>query len=198
MDRLHTCYAPVRRSPPKYCYLALPLDLHVLGLSLAFILSQDQTLRCKSFYRSSERLIYWVYLTGNFRVRLQDCKGCRYTASGNLSLRSLWKSADFQRLYPEWDFHLSSCTTSIVSMFQRSSFFVSLSFPQGAKKNRAPELTGGLYFKHLFRRKIEEITLSLSKAGAKVQHFFDMTKYYCKKNAKNPHFGHFCNVEIAK
>ncbi|MFA7494251.1 MAG: hypothetical protein WCZ43_12175, partial [Proteiniphilum sp.] len=24
----------------------MPLDLHVLGLSLAFILSQDQTLRC--------------------------------------------------------------------------------------------------------------------------------------------------------
>ena len=30
----------------KYCYHVLPLDLHVLGLSLAFILSQDQTLRC--------------------------------------------------------------------------------------------------------------------------------------------------------
>ena len=28
--------------------LALPLDLHVLGLSLAFILSQDQTLRCNN------------------------------------------------------------------------------------------------------------------------------------------------------
>ena len=27
----------------------LPLDLHVLGLSLAFILSQDQTLRCMTF-----------------------------------------------------------------------------------------------------------------------------------------------------
>ena len=26
--------------------IALPLDLHVLSLSLAFILSQDQTLRC--------------------------------------------------------------------------------------------------------------------------------------------------------
>ena len=26
--------------------LSLPLDLHVLSLSLAFILSQDQTLRC--------------------------------------------------------------------------------------------------------------------------------------------------------
>ena len=30
--------------------IALPLDLHVLGLSLAFILSQDQTLRCKRNY----------------------------------------------------------------------------------------------------------------------------------------------------
>ena len=27
----------------------MPLDLHVLGLSLAFILSQDQTLRCCYF-----------------------------------------------------------------------------------------------------------------------------------------------------
>ena len=35
----------------------LPLDLHVLGLSLAFILSQDQTLRCIilfSFFYSIE------------------------------------------------------------------------------------------------------------------------------------------------
>ena len=31
---------------------ALPLDLHVLGLSLALILSQDQTLRCKINYNS--------------------------------------------------------------------------------------------------------------------------------------------------
>ena len=44
--RLHTCYAPVRRSPAMYCYTLLPLDLHVLGLPLAFILSQDQTLHC--------------------------------------------------------------------------------------------------------------------------------------------------------
>jgi hypothetical protein len=45
--RLHTRYAPVRRSPSKYCYSVLPLDLHVLSLPLAFILSQDQTLHCK-------------------------------------------------------------------------------------------------------------------------------------------------------
>ena len=28
-------------------FFLLPLDLHVLGLPLAFILSQDQTLHCK-------------------------------------------------------------------------------------------------------------------------------------------------------
>ena len=44
--KLLTRYAPFRRSPPLYCYNALPLDLHVLSLPLAFILSQDQTLLC--------------------------------------------------------------------------------------------------------------------------------------------------------
>ena len=45
---MHTCYSPVRRSPAVVSKLTppLPLDLHVLNLSLAFILSQDQTLRC--------------------------------------------------------------------------------------------------------------------------------------------------------
>ena len=40
--RLHTRYAPVRRS--LVTEVTIPLDLHVLGLPLAFILSQDQTL----------------------------------------------------------------------------------------------------------------------------------------------------------
>ena len=44
--RLHTCYSPVRRSSAGCKHPLLPLDLHVLGLPLAFILSQDQTLRC--------------------------------------------------------------------------------------------------------------------------------------------------------
>ena len=46
--RLHTCYSPVRRSPAEEdCSSSpLPLDLQVLSLPLAFILSQDQTLRC--------------------------------------------------------------------------------------------------------------------------------------------------------
>ena len=41
----------------------LPLDLHVLGLSLAFILSQDQTLRCKLLYFLVQNdSIFIVYL----------------------------------------------------------------------------------------------------------------------------------------
>ena len=36
--------------------LALPLDLHVLSLSLAFILSQDQTLRCCISFSSFQKL----------------------------------------------------------------------------------------------------------------------------------------------
>ena len=63
--RLHTRYSPVRRSPSKYCYFMMPLDLHVLSLSLAFILSQDQTLHSKktfkvvSFAQSLFRHHYW-------------------------------------------------------------------------------------------------------------------------------------------
>ena len=47
-----TRYAPFRRSPPGRCRPALPLDLHVLSLPLAFILSQDQTLLCIYTYIS--------------------------------------------------------------------------------------------------------------------------------------------------
>ncbi len=45
-------YALRTRAPVAGGHIAaapLPLDLHVLGLSLAFILSQDQTLRCMTF-----------------------------------------------------------------------------------------------------------------------------------------------------
>ena len=49
---LHTRYAPVRRSPARHCCRLLPLDLHVLSLPLAFILSQDQTLHGNYFLLS--------------------------------------------------------------------------------------------------------------------------------------------------
>ena len=57
--RLHTRYSPVRRSPAEYCYSPMPLDLHVLSLSLAFILSQDQTLHSRKFFK--EKLFDSVY-----------------------------------------------------------------------------------------------------------------------------------------
>ena len=65
IGRLHTRYSPVRRSPPMYCYIVLPLDLHVLSLSLAFILSQDQTLRCLNCFLSlcSEFVFIFKFLT---------------------------------------------------------------------------------------------------------------------------------------
>ena len=50
--RLDTCYSPVRRSPAVYCYTLMPLDLHVLSLSLAFILSQDQTLHSNKNFKN--------------------------------------------------------------------------------------------------------------------------------------------------
>ena len=41
------------RRTTKYCYsITLPLDLHVLCLPLAFILSQDQTLHCINLFFS--------------------------------------------------------------------------------------------------------------------------------------------------
>ena len=57
---LCTRYSPVRR---LYCY---PLDLHVLSLPLAFILSQDQTLRCNVLLvRVCFKLILSVFIRFN-------------------------------------------------------------------------------------------------------------------------------------
>ena len=51
-------YVILTRSPvySRYCYLFLP-DLHVLGTPPAFVLSQDQTLRCMFFQTTTSRLI---------------------------------------------------------------------------------------------------------------------------------------------
>ena len=68
--RLHTCYAPVRRSH-TILLPYLPLDLHVLGLPLAFILSQDQTLHCK-------RMFDFLDLFLNFR-NTQSIPEARYS-----------------------------------------------------------------------------------------------------------------------
>ena len=60
--KLHTRYAPVRHSSASSKLDLLPFDLHVLSLPLAFILSQDQTLRCKNFefYLTKVILMYFA------------------------------------------------------------------------------------------------------------------------------------------
>ena len=58
----------------------LPLDLHVLSLSLAFILSQDQTLRCYCLYLCSEFLFSSLLLTVLLRIFqfYVSCTTCWY------------------------------------------------------------------------------------------------------------------------
>ena len=89
---LHTCYSPVRRSPAKYCYSPLPLDLHVLSLSLAFILSQDQTLHGKSYLQkfSSGRVMCFMNLDyRRFRFTLATFCSFQYLKELFLSCFSL-------------------------------------------------------------------------------------------------------------
>lgn len=60
LGRFHTRYAPVRRSPSDCKQSMLPLDLHVLSLPLAFILSQDQTLhRCSLIIFELRKIILY-------------------------------------------------------------------------------------------------------------------------------------------
>jgi hypothetical protein len=74
---LHTCYAPVRHSHIlllKY----LPFDLHVLGLPLAFILSQDQTLHCNYSYNSLlQKLSHLPQVPKNSRTNYNKCSTFR-------------------------------------------------------------------------------------------------------------------------
>ena len=89
---LHTCYSPVRRSPAKYCYSPLPLDLHVLSLSLAFILSQDQTLHGKSYLQKfcSGRVMCFMNLDyRRFRFTLATFCSFQYLKELFLSCFSL-------------------------------------------------------------------------------------------------------------
>ena len=61
----------MRRSPSnQYCYfITLPLDLHVLSLPLAFILSQDQTLHCKNLFNVLlESWLFQSFLKGNWQI----------------------------------------------------------------------------------------------------------------------------------
>ena len=116
----------MRRSPAKYCYSPLPLDLHVLGLPLAFILSQDQTLHCNNILLKRIVLfflplllfacIYYKHATLGFcnfnllSLYLQGCPPCQlrvqryelflfYQTFFHLFLKLFYNYSDYQYLF---------------------------------------------------------------------------------------------------
>ena len=52
--------------------IVLPLDLHVLSLPLAFILSQDQTLHCIFFYINFQLVLNFMFVL-NFSKEINAC-----------------------------------------------------------------------------------------------------------------------------
>ena len=101
--RLHTCYSPVRRSPAEEAETSspMPLDLHVLSLPLAFILSQDQTLRCYLYlFRSFFHFCLSVRLSVHFSgltvkdlvlsLTLFAAPACTIIHCGIMSMPVLW------------------------------------------------------------------------------------------------------------
>ena len=71
----------------------LPLDLHVLGLSLAFILSQDQTLRCIFF------ILYYTFEASPDRIDFFLSYFLYYTCFFNF-LNELGKSSPGRTPFP--------------------------------------------------------------------------------------------------
>ena len=103
---LHTRCAPVRRSHPPEG--GIPLDLHVLGLPLAFILSQDQTLRCSiALPFVSSLFLGFRYTPALSRGKVLPCfllsrfapKGLRLCAGLRLS-KNLLPHPSFHPLFP--------------------------------------------------------------------------------------------------
>ena len=123
---LHTCYSPVRRSPAKYCYSPLPLDLHVLSLSLAFILSQDQTLHTKIIFQKS-------YLAGScvHRISTRVDSDSRSLRCVHLNILKNSLSLVFSRSLSSLPFPLSKAAAKVRLVFHSpnfSSFFFKLFF----------------------------------------------------------------------
>ena len=138
--RLHTCYSPVRRSPAVQAETCtpLPLDLHVLSLPLAFILSQDQTLRCylslylsKSFSVCLFRLPFIIFpgLTGNFLVSHFFAAPGNHHPTGDLTAVSCGIISLFSSLPVSRSFHLPSVCDSGCKITADIPLFANISKP---------------------------------------------------------------------
>ena len=100
----------------------LPLDLHVLSLSLAFILSQDQTLRCSNCFMSLLKipLLFQVqvFFDGIHSKYLYYCCICKF-------LKELFSIVSFETWCKGKDFYfyLPNFFESFFSIYFFGSFF---------------------------------------------------------------------------
>ena len=86
----------------------LPLDLHVLSLSLAFILSQDQTLRCSNCFMSLLKIPLFfqvqVFFDGIHSKYLYYCCICKFLKElfSTVSFETRCKGKDFYFYLPNF------------------------------------------------------------------------------------------------
>ena len=86
----------------------LPLDLHVLSLSLAFILSQDQTLRCSNCFMSLLKIPSFlqvqVFFDGIHSKYLYYCCICKFLKElfSIVSFETWCKGKDFYFYLPNF------------------------------------------------------------------------------------------------
>ena len=96
--------------------LALPLDLHVLSLSLAFILSQDQTLRCCI-------IVFSIFRIMKTQRRFVPCPGAASLPAGFVVLCLCCVLPVFRNLDVDsfgFPFLVSALSISSLQTFQRT------------------------------------------------------------------------------
>ena len=183
MGRLHTCYAPVRQG---HC---CPLDLHVLGLPLAFILSQDQTLHPMLLFRpaSLPGLVFLMSVRSvgaAWAAPFICCPKFQRTSGPTLSAHSLGQTHHLDSL----SFSLpleAGCKVknlfSICKTFFKFFFrprFPTPSFVVGVAKVRRFFQSANLFFIIFFSSPGSSLTPSFSEPGCKGRKFFRTSKNF--------------------
>ena len=142
----------------------LPLDLHVLSLSLAFILSQDQTLRCSNCFMSLLKIPLFfqvqVFFDGIHSKYLYYCCICKFLKEllSIVSFETWCKGKDFY-------FYLPNFFESFFRfIFLEVSFGTTSGYSLGSS-NLIPRLSISDFLSPPFHH---VTTASLSIAGAKV------------------------------
>ena len=142
----------------------LPLDLHVLSLSLAFILSQDQTLRCSNCFMSLLKIPLFpgssIFFDGIHSKYLYYCCICKFLKEllSIVSFETWCKGKDFY-------FYLPNFFESFFRfIFSEVSFGTTSGHSLGSS-NLIPRFLSFRVPQPLFHH---VTTASLSIAGAKV------------------------------